>query len=119
MRMCAQASGRPARWALRPSGALVNVARSIVYEPALVAALREGRLGGAALDVFEDEPDVPEALLGMQNVVLTPHIASATNETKRAMGDLMIDNLDAFFAGRTMPTPMTERFDRPGRPWPM
>lgn len=93
--------------ALGPSGALVNVARgSIVDEPALVTALRERRLGGAALDVFEDEPNVPAALLGMNNVVLTPHVASATNETRRAMGDLMIDNLDACFAGRTMPTPV-------------
>jgi hydroxypyruvate reductase len=56
--------------------------------------------------VFEDEPDVLEALLGVQNVVLTPHIASTTNESRRAMGNLMIDNLDAFFAGRTMPTPI-------------
>lgn len=91
--------------ALGPSGALVNVARgSIVDEPALVAALQAGRLGGAALDVFEDEPKVPAALLAMDNVVLTPHIASATNETRRAMGDLMIDNIDACFAGKPMPT---------------
>jgi lactate dehydrogenase-like 2-hydroxyacid dehydrogenase len=93
--------------ALGPSGALVNVARgSIVDEPALVGALQEGRLGGAALDVFEDEPNVPAALLAMGNVVLTPHIASGTNETRRAMGDLMIDNLDAFFAGKPMPSPV-------------
>ncbi len=91
--------------ALGPSGILVNVARgSIVDEPALVAALQEGRLGGAALDVFEDEPNVPDALRTMDNVVVTPHIASATNETRRAMGDLMIDNFDAFFAGKPMPT---------------
>ena len=93
--------------ALGPSGVLVNVARgSIVDEPALVAALQTGRLGGAALDVFDDEPNVPAALLAMNNVVLTPHVASATNETRRAMGDLMIDNLDAFFAGKPMPTPV-------------
>lgn len=93
--------------ALGPSGVLVNVARgSILDEPALVAALQAGRLGGAALDVFEDEPNVPAALLAMENVVLTPHIASATSETRRAMGDLMIDNLDAFFAGKPMPTPV-------------
>ena len=91
--------------ALGPSGVLVNVARgSIVDEPALVAALQAGRLGGAALDVFEDEPKVPAALLTMDNVVLTPHIASATNETRRGMGDLMIDNIDACFAGKPMPT---------------
>jgi hydroxypyruvate reductase len=86
---------------------LVNVARgSIVDEPALVAALREGKLGGAALDVFEDEPNVPAELLSMDHVVLTPHIASGTHETRRAMGDLMLDNLDAFFAGKAMPTPV-------------
>jgi lactate dehydrogenase-like 2-hydroxyacid dehydrogenase len=90
--------------ALGRSGVLVNVARgSIVDESALVAALQEGRLGGAALDVFEDEPNIPTALLAMENVVLTPHIASGTNETRRAMGDLLIGNLDAFFAGKPMP----------------
>ena len=99
--------GTPVFDALGASGALVNVARgSIVDEPALVLALQEGRLGGAALDVFEDEPNVPQALLTMQNVVLTPHIASATNETRRAMGELMIDNLDAFFSGKPLPTPV-------------
>jgi lactate dehydrogenase-like 2-hydroxyacid dehydrogenase len=112
--VCAAASaatrrivGRAVFDALGPGGALINVARgSIVDEPALVAALQEGRLGGAALDVFEDEPNVPAALLGLENVITTPHIASATNETRRSMGDLMIDNLDAFFAGRPMPTPV-------------
>lgn len=112
--ICAAASaatrrivGRPVFDALGPRGALVNVARgSIVDEPALLAALQEGRLGGAALDVFEDEPHVPPGLLGRDNVITTPHIASATHETRRAMGDLMIDNLDAFFAGRPMPTPV-------------
>ncbi len=91
--------------ALGPRGALVNVARgSIVDEPALVAALQEGRLGGAALDVFEDEPNVPTALLTLDNVVLTPHIASATEETRAAMGALVMANLKAFFAGGALPT---------------
>jgi len=91
--------------ALGPQGALVNVARgSIVDEPALVAALQEGRLGAAALDVFEDEPNVPPALLTMDNVLLTPHIASATEETRAAMGALVLANLDAFFAGQPLPT---------------
>ena len=91
--------------ALGPDGALVNIARgSIVDEPALVAALQHGRLGAAALDVFVDEPNVPAALLGMDNVLLTPHIASATGETRRAMGQLMLDNLAAFFAGQPLPT---------------
>ncbi len=110
--ICAAASastrriiGRNVFDALGPSGVLVNVARgSIVDEPALVNALQEGRLGGAALDVFEDEPNVLAALLAMGNVVLTPHIASGTNETRRVMGNLMIDNLDAVFAGKPMPT---------------
>ncbi len=93
--------------ALGPEGALVNIARgSIVDEPALVAALQAGRLGGAALDVFANEPHVPAELLAMENVVLTPHIASATDETRRAMGELMLDNLAAMFAGRPLPTPV-------------
>jgi hydroxypyruvate reductase len=93
--------------ALGSSGVVVNVARgSILDEPALVDALQAGRLGGAALDVFEDEPSVPAALLAMDNVVLTPHVASSTNETRRAMGELMIDNLDALFAGKPMQTPV-------------
>ncbi len=93
--------------ALGPDGALVNIARgSIVDEPALVAVLQEGRLGGAALDVFVDEPNVPSALLGMDNVITTPHIASGTHETRGAMGALMLANLDAFFAGKELPTPV-------------
>ena len=80
--------------ALGPDGMLINVSRgSVVDEAALVAALEDGRLGAAGLDVFEDEPNVPEALFGMKNVVLTPHIGSATVETRRAMGNLVIDNL--------------------------
>jgi len=74
-----------------------------VDEPALVAALRERRIAGAALDVFADEPRVPEELLALDNVVLTPHIASATTETRAAMGQLVLDNLASFFAtGRTL-----------------
>ncbi len=93
--------------ALGPDGALVNIARgSIVDEPALVAALQAGTLGGAALDVFVDEPHVPPELLAMDNVVLTPHIASATHETRRAMGQLMLDNLAAFFEGKPLLTPV-------------
>ena len=73
--------------ALGPDGILVNVARgSVVDEAALVEALRAGRLGGAGLDVFEQEPQVPEALYGMEQVVLQPHQASATHETREAMG---------------------------------
>ena len=81
--------------ALGPRGVLVNVARgTVVDEAALVSALQDGRLGGAGLDVFENEPHVPEELFGMENVVLLPHVGSATVETRQAMGDLVCDNLD-------------------------
>jgi len=91
--------------ALGPEGTLVNVARgSIVDEPALVAALQSGALGGAALDVFADEPRVPEALMAMDNVVLQPHVGSATHGTRAAMGQLVIDNLLAHFAGKPLLT---------------
>ena len=74
-----------------PKGALVNVSRgSLVDEPAMVELLADGRLGGAALDVFADEPRVPEALLAMPNVVLSPHQGSATEKTRAAMGDLVV-----------------------------
>jgi lactate dehydrogenase-like 2-hydroxyacid dehydrogenase len=93
--------------ALGPKGILVNVARgSVVDEAALVKVLQEGALGGAALDVFEDEPRVPEALWSMDNVVLVPHIGSATRETRAAMGHLTIDNLAAHFAGKPVLTPV-------------
>ncbi|HEV2300198.1 MAG TPA: NAD(P)-dependent oxidoreductase, partial [Stellaceae bacterium] len=92
--------------ALGPKGSLVNIARgSVVDEGALVAALRSGALGAAGLDVFENEPNVPEALLEMENVVLMPHTGSATHETRAAMGNLVIDNLLAHFSGRPLLTP--------------
>jgi lactate dehydrogenase-like 2-hydroxyacid dehydrogenase len=91
--------------ALGPEGTLINIARgAVVDETALVEALQSGRLGAAALDVFEREPQVPEALLALENVVLLPHIGSATLETRAAMGQLMIDNLVAHFDGRPLPT---------------
>jgi lactate dehydrogenase-like 2-hydroxyacid dehydrogenase len=90
--------------ALGPRGYLVNVARgSIVDEAALVAALQSGALAGTALDVFADEPNVPAALRTHPNVVLTPHIASATCETRTLMADAVLANLDAFMAGRVPP----------------
>jgi hydroxypyruvate reductase len=93
--------------ALGPTGYLVNIARgSVVDEPALVAALTDGTIAGAALDVFADEPHVPEALLGMDNVVLLPHIASATTETREAMGDLAFRNLRQFLTDGTLITPV-------------
>jgi len=91
--------------ALGPKGMLVNVARgSIVDEAALVAALQAGRLGGAALDVFADEPRVPGELMAMDNVVLQPHVGSATHNTRAAMGQLVVDNLLAHFAGQPLLT---------------
>jgi hydroxypyruvate reductase len=93
--------------ALGRDGLLVNIARgSVVDQPALIAALQSGTLGGAALDVYADEPRVPEALMKLDNVVLAPHIASATHATRRAMGNLMIDNLLAHFAGKKLLTPV-------------
>ena len=93
--------------ALGPEGFLVNIARgSVVDEPALVAALVERRIAGAALDVFADEPRVPEALLALDNVVLTPHIASATTDTRAAMGQLVLDNLARFFETGQAITPV-------------
>jgi lactate dehydrogenase-like 2-hydroxyacid dehydrogenase len=93
--------------ALGPTGILVNVARgSVVDEPALIAALADGCLGGAELDVFAHEPDAPKALWDMDNVVLQPHRASATVETRRAMADLVLANLAAHFAGREPMTPV-------------
>jgi len=93
--------------ALGPAGILVNVARgAVVDEDALVEALKSGALGGAGLDVFAHEPKVPEALLAMENVTLLPHIGSGTVETRRAMSQLVLDNLDAHFAGKPLLTPI-------------
>jgi len=95
--------------ALGKKGILVNIARgSIVDEPALVAALENGTIKGAGLDVFADEPRIPPSLLAMDNVVLLPHVGSATRETRQAMGDLCKANLDAWFAGKPLPTLIPE-----------
>ena len=95
--------------ALGPDGTLVNVARgTVVDEAAMVAALENGRLGAAGLDVFEREPKVPDALKRMDQVVLTPHVGSATVETRAAMGDLAVDNLVDFFDHGTVRTPVPE-----------
>lgn len=99
--------GRDVLAALGPSGYLINVARgTIVDQGALIEALEQGRLAGAGLDVFADEPNVPDALLKHPNVTVTPHIASATVEAREQMARLMLDNLAAFFAGRPLPTPV-------------
>jgi lactate dehydrogenase-like 2-hydroxyacid dehydrogenase len=90
--------------ALGPQGFLVNVSRgSVIDEQALVRALRDKRIAGAGLDVYEDEPRAPPALFDLDNVVLLPHIASATNETRRAMAERVIENLDTFFATGRVP----------------
>ena len=91
--------------ALGKDGYLINVSRgSTVDEPALVDALVGGRLGGAGLDVFAAEPKVPEALFKLDNVVLQPHVSSGTVATRTAMGQLVVDNLAAFFAGKPLVT---------------
>lgn len=95
--------------ALGPEGMLINVGRgSVVDEDALVSALADGRLGSAGLDVFADEPRVPEALKSMENVVLLPHAGSATVETRAAMGDLTVNNLIAFEREGRALTPVPE-----------
>jgi len=95
--------------ALGPEGTLINVSRgSVVDEPAMVQALEEGRLGYAALDVFEAEPKIPDALKSMSNVVLLPHVGSATHETRAAMGALVVDNLIAHLSTGKVHTPVPE-----------
>jgi lactate dehydrogenase-like 2-hydroxyacid dehydrogenase len=94
--------------ALGTKGTLVNVARgSVVDEVALIKALADGRLGFAALDVFENEPHVPADLLALPNVIVQPHHGSATVETRSAMGQLMIDNISARLDNRPLLTPVT------------
>jgi gluconate 2-dehydrogenase len=93
---------------MKPTATLVNIARGgIVDDAALAAALREKRISAAGLDVFEGEPKVHPDLLTVPNVVLTPHIASATVPTRRAMADLAADNLIAWFGGKGALTPVT------------
>lgn len=93
--------------ALGPQGWLVNVARgSLVDQEALLAALAQGRLAGAALDVFDKEPDIDARFFGLENVLLMPHIGSATVETRAAMARLMLDNLRAWFSSGRALTPV-------------
>lgn len=93
--------------ALGPDGVLINVARgSVVDERALVAALHAGRILSAGLDVFEEEPHVSETLRAMSNVVLLPHIGSASQHTRAAMGQLVVDNLTSWFADGRAVTPL-------------
>jgi lactate dehydrogenase-like 2-hydroxyacid dehydrogenase len=95
--------------ALGPRGVIINVARgTVVDEPAMIAALKSGTILAAGLDVFEREPNVPDELKAMQNVVLLPHIGSASVVTRNAMDQLVVDNLKAWFAGRPPLTPVAE-----------
>lgn len=95
--------------ALGPKGTLINVARgSLVDEPVMVEMLAAGALGAAGLDVFEDEPRVPEALFGLENVVLLPHVGSASVYTRNQMGQLVVDNVIAIAEGRAPLTPVPE-----------
>lgn len=95
--------------ALGPEGVLVNIGRgSIVDEDALAEALETGTIRAAGLDVFEHEPHVPERLMKLPNAVLLPHVASASRATRRAMGELVIDNLRRWFDGRDVATPVAE-----------
>lgn len=93
--------------ALGPKAILVNIGRGpLVDEKELVKALVEARLGGAGLDVFENEPDVPKELFDMDNVVLLPHVGSATWETRKEMADLVVGNLEAYFSKKPLLTPV-------------
>jgi len=93
--------------ALGANGYLVNIARaSVVDTQALITALQQGQLAGAALDVFDDEPAVPEALKALANTVLTPHVAGQSPEAARDTVTLVLRNLQAFFAGEPVLTPV-------------
>jgi len=93
--------------AMRPHAHLVNIARGdVIDEAALVAALQAGRIGGAGLDVYEREPEVPEALRRLDNVTLLPHLGTSTEEVRDAMGRMVLDNARALRDGRPLPNPV-------------
>ncbi|QWA13473.1 2-hydroxyacid dehydrogenase [Sodalis ligni] len=97
----------PIMAALGREGILINIARGTVVDEAdLIQALDSGAIGGAGLDVFSDEPHVPAALYNRANVVITPHMSSATHATRKAMSDLVFDNVAAYFAGRPLLSPV-------------
>src|SRR5690606_13645795 len=99
--------------ALGPNGILINIARgSVVDEKALIRALKERRILAAGLDVFENEPDVPQELMDLENTVLLPHVASASAYTRDAMAKLAVDNVLAWLKGEPPLTPVPET------PWP-
>lgn len=93
--------------ALGAKGILINIGRGPhVDEKEMVSSLLDGRLGGAGLDVFENEPEVPDNLFGLENVVLLPHVASGTEETRESMADIVIGNLEAHFQNKPLLTPV-------------
>src|SRR3954452_24116795 len=95
--------------ALGPNGIFINVGRgTAVDEAALIEALRSGKILAAGLDVFADEPNVPAELIALENTVLLPHVASGTDHTRNAMGQLVVDNLVSWFDGRGALTPVAE-----------
>lgn len=95
--------------ALGREGILINIARgTVVDEEALVTAIEQETIAGAGLDVFYHEPHVPESLLGRDNVMVTPHMASATHSTRQKMADLVFDNIAAYYANLPLPTPVAE-----------
>lgn len=99
--------GAPEIAAMQPHAHLVNIARGdVIDESALIAALRAGRIGGAGLDVYEREPEVPEALRVLDNVTLLPHLGTSTAEVREAMGRMALDNALAFRDGRPLPNPV-------------
>jgi gluconate 2-dehydrogenase len=99
--------GAEAFEAMKPTGYLVNISRGdVVDEAALVRALQDRRIAGAGLDVYEFEPKVPDALKGLENVVLLPHIGTSALEVREAMGMMAVENVIAFFDGRPVPNPV-------------
>jgi lactate dehydrogenase-like 2-hydroxyacid dehydrogenase len=105
--------GREVLDALGPQGILINIGRgSVVDEAALAEALKAGRILSAGLDVFADEPNVPPELMALENVVLLPHVGSASEHTRGAMGQLLVDNLVSWREGKGPLTPVAET------PWP-
>jgi lactate dehydrogenase-like 2-hydroxyacid dehydrogenase len=95
--------------ALGPMGVLINIGRgSVVDEQALIRALRDKKIFSAGLDVFDDEPNVPAELIAMDNIVLLPHVGSASHHTRNLMGQRVVDNIKAFIAGKSPVSPVAE-----------
>jgi lactate dehydrogenase-like 2-hydroxyacid dehydrogenase len=92
---------------MKPTAHLINIARGeVVQQEALIAALQDQRIGGAGLDVYEFEPEVPQALCDLNNVTLLPHLGTATDEVRSAMGHMALDNVAAFASGKALLNPV-------------